>query len=238
MRIAVTLSLLAAFCTVESIPAWSTDLEVLRTRIRDLKWNVETIIRHLELLGSMAEDDTVWAVSLKWNKEQDHCRMLETELRTVIRKEVDAAKADGKKDVEACYKEAVDGISATVKKSHEEAAKCGETAKDKIHNDLSFINNLISTAELLLVELENIILDCYDSDIHRMQSCIHSELAKAENSLRTLESDIITAEKTVHRVSDNVVMQAGNCIEGAYSTLRTSGPVVKMGVNKCILKKY
>lgn len=45
-----------------------------------MKWDVETVIRQLELLRIEAEEDTLQEVSLKWNQEQDSYRMFENSL--------------------------------------------------------------------------------------------------------------------------------------------------------------
>lgn len=50
-----------------------------------MKWNVETVIRQLELLRSQTEDDTLREVSTKWNEEQDSHRMYKTLLLSGIR---------------------------------------------------------------------------------------------------------------------------------------------------------
>lgn len=84
------------------------------------------------------------------------------------------------------------------------------------------------------MDLDNIFLNCHDSDIIRMKSCIIGELATAEGSLKTLENDSITAEITIAPVSKNVIMQAGNCIKQAYSSIHSAGTAIKMGVTQCI----
>lgn len=48
-------------------------------------WNVETVIRQLELVRSEAEDDTLREISLKWNQEQDSHRIYKTLLLSGIR---------------------------------------------------------------------------------------------------------------------------------------------------------
>lgn len=67
-----------------------------------------------------------------------------------------------------------------------------------------------------------------------MQSCIIRELAEIENSLRSLESDSITAEITVVPVSKNVIMQASNCIKQAYSITYSAAAAIRMRVTQCI----
>lgn len=50
-----------------------------------MKWNVETVMRQLELLRMQTEDDTLRQVSLKWNEEQDSHRTYKTLLLFGIR---------------------------------------------------------------------------------------------------------------------------------------------------------
>ncbi|XP_011703087.1 PREDICTED: uncharacterized protein LOC105459088 [Wasmannia auropunctata] len=232
MRITVALSFLAALCTVGAIPT-STDLEILRLRVRDMKWNVETVIRQLQLLRVQTEDDTLRQVSLKWDEEQDSHRTYKTLLLSGIRSEIDAAKAEGR-NVDSCYQEAIDGIENNEKVAYDDASKCEDAARNSIHNNLGFIDSLILTGNTLSMECDNIFLNCHDSDIYRMQSCIIGELARAEGALRTLEGDSINAEITIAPVSKNVIMQAGNCIKQAYSITYSAGVMIRMRVTQCI----
>lgn len=50
-----------------------------------MKWNVETVIRGLELLRTQAEEDTLQEISLKWNEEQDSHRAYKSLLVSGIR---------------------------------------------------------------------------------------------------------------------------------------------------------
>lgn len=232
MRIIIALSLLAVLCTIEAIPT-STDLELLRRQVRNMIWNVDTVARQLELVRSEAEDDTLRQISLKWNEEQDSHRMYKTLLLSGIRKDINAAKSAGK-DVESCYQEAEEGIENNEKIAYRDALKCEEIARNNIHNNLGFIDNLISTAQALSMELDNVFLNCHDSDIYRMQTCIIGELARIEISLRNLESDSISAEMTIGPVSKNVIMQASNCIKQAYTVIYSMDLAIRMRVSQCI----
>jgi len=227
MRITVALSLLAALCTVEAIPA-STDLEILRLQVRELKWNADTVTRQLQLLRGQTVDDTIQQVSLKWNEEQDSFRSYKTLLLSGIRKETNAAGA------EACYKEAVEGIEDNENLASDEASKCEDNAQDSIDGNLGFIDNLVMTGNELSLELDNVFLNCHDSDILRMQSCIIGELAKIKGDLRTLESDSTSAEITAVPVSKNVIMRASNCLKQAYSSAYSGGVAIRMRVAQCI----
>jgi len=84
------------------------------------------------------------------------------------------------------------------------------------------------------MELDDVFLNCHDSDLYRMKSCIIGELARIEGALRTLESDCVTAEITITPVSKNVITQASNCIKQAYSFAYSTGQAIKMGVTLCI----
>lgn len=84
------------------------------------------------------------------------------------------------------------------------------------------------------MELDNVFLNCHDSDIYRMQTCIITELARIEISLRNLEADSINAEMIIGPVSKNVIMQASNCIKQAYSVIYSADLAIKMRVLQCI----
>ncbi|KYN06468.1 PREDICTED: uncharacterized protein LOC108783035 [Cyphomyrmex costatus] len=233
MRITIALSFLAVLYTVEAIPTDSNDLEILRLRVRELKWNVETVIRQLELLRTRTEEDTLQKVSLKWSEEQDSHREYKTLLISGIRTEINIAKTAGK-DVTSCYDEAIEGIKKNEQLAYKEGSKCEDFAGNSIHNNLGFIDNLISTGDALSLQSDSIFLNCHDSDIYRMRSCILNELTNAESSLKTLENDSVTAELTIAPVSKNVVTQATNCIKQAYSLTYTEGSAIRMRVTQCI----
>ncbi|KYQ52358.1 hypothetical protein ALC60_08521 [Trachymyrmex zeteki] len=233
MRITIALSFLAVLCTIEAIPAEPVDLEILRLRARELKWNIENTIRQLELLRTQTEEDTVQKISLKWNEEQDSHREYKTLLLSGIRTEVNVAKAAGK-DVTSCYNEAIEGVKNNEQVAYQEAATCEDSAGNSIHNNLGFIDNLISTGDALSLQSDSIFLNCHDSDVYRMRSCIIGELGKAESSLKTLESDSVTAEMTIAPVSKNVITQASNCIKQAYSVTYTEGAAIRLRVTQCI----
>ncbi|EGI62657.1 PREDICTED: uncharacterized protein LOC105148859 [Acromyrmex echinatior] len=233
MRITIALSFLAVLYTVEAFPADSADLESLRLRGRELKWNIETSIRQLELLRTQTEEDTLQKITTKWSEEQDSHREYKTLLLSGIRAEVNIAKTAGK-DVTSCLTEATQGIESNEQIAYTDANECVNSAEISIHNNLGFIDNLISTADSLSLQTDSIFLNCHDSDRYRMQSCIINEMTKAENSLKTLESDSITAEMTVTPVSKNVVTQASNCIKQAYSLTYTEGAAIRMRVTQCI----
>ncbi|XP_024890286.1 uncharacterized protein LOC112466428 [Temnothorax curvispinosus] len=235
MKITIALSFLAALCTIEAVPT-STSLENLRIRVRNTKWNVQTTIRDLELLRIHAEDDTLRQVSEKWNEEQDNHRTYKTILISGIRNEVNDAKAAGKdtRSLDSCYDKAVDGIKKSEKAAYDDAIKCVDDARDSIHKSLSFVDNLVSTGETLLTDLDNVFLECHNTDRYRMESCINGELAKTEASLRSLEQDRTTAETTIAPVSKNFVTRTSNCVKQAYSVTYTTGSSIKMGLTLCI----
>lgn len=64
------------------------DVEDLRSEVRDAKWNVEDIIRRLQLRRTQAEEDTIRKVTDKWDEEQDSYRkyknLLFTEIGVII----------------------------------------------------------------------------------------------------------------------------------------------------------
>ncbi|KYN35983.1 hypothetical protein ALC56_09774 [Trachymyrmex septentrionalis] len=233
MKITIALSFLAVLYTVEAYPAESADLEILRIRTRELKWNIETAIRQLELLRTQTEEDTLQKITVKWSEEQDSHREYKTLLLSGIRTEVNAAKAAGK-DATSCLAEATQGVENNEQIAYKEANACIGSAEDSIHNNLGFIDNLISTGDSLSLQSDSIFLNCHDSDDYRMRSCIISELTKAESSLKTLESDSITAELTITPVSKNVVTQATNCVKNAYSLTYTEGAAIRMRITQCI----
>ncbi|XP_018055547.1 PREDICTED: uncharacterized protein LOC108691990 [Atta colombica] len=233
MRITIALSFLAVLYTIEALPAESADLEILRLRARELKWNIETIIRQLELLRTQTVEDTLQKISVKWNEEQDSHREYKTLLLSGIRTEINIAKTAGK-DVTLCYTEAIQGIEKNEQIAYKEANECGGSAEISIHNNLGLIANLISTADSLSLQSDSIFLNCHNSDDYRMRSCIFNELTKVESSLKSLESDSITAEMTIVPVSKNVITQASNCIKQAYSLTYTEGAAIRMRVTQCI----
>lgn len=63
----------------------SDDMEDLRAQVRDAKWDVEDIIRRLQLLQSQAEEDTNRKVTDKLDEEQDSYRSYKNLLLTAIR---------------------------------------------------------------------------------------------------------------------------------------------------------
>ncbi|KYN24325.1 PREDICTED: uncharacterized protein LOC108758236 [Trachymyrmex cornetzi] len=233
MKTIIALSFLAVLYTVEAVPAEPADLEILRLRMRDLKWNIETTVRELEILRTRTEEDTLQKITVRWSEEQDSHREYKTLLLSGIRNEVNIAKAAGK-DVTSCQTEATRGIENNEQIAYKEANECVGASEISIHNNLGFIDNLISTADALSLQSDSIFLNCHDSDSYRMRGCIVSELTKAESSLKTLESDSVTAEMTVAPVSKNVVTQASNCIKQAYSLTYTEGAAIRMRVTQCI----
>ncbi|XP_071647525.1 uncharacterized protein [Temnothorax longispinosus] len=235
MKITIALSFLAALCTIEAVPT-STSLENLRIRVRNTKWNVQTTIRDLELLRIHAEDDTLRQISEKWNEEQDNHRTYKTILISGIRNEINDARAAGKdtRSLESCYDKAVDGIKKSENEAYDDAIKCVDDARHSIHKSLSFVDNLVSTGETLLTDLNNVFLECHNTDRYRMESCINGELAKTKASLESLEQDRITAETTMAPVSKNFVTQTSNCVKQAYSVTYTTGSSIKTGLTLCI----
>lgn len=90
------------------------------------------------------------------------------------------------------------------------------------------------TGNELSLELDGVFLTCYDSDILKMQSCIVTDLAKINNDIRALNSDTNTAETTIVHVSNNVILQATNCLKKAYSLVYSAGVTIKMRFSQCI----
>lgn len=201
--------------------------------MRNAKWTVDGITRQLQDLRSQAEEDTILKVTEKWDEEQESYRSFKNTLLNGIKKDVNAATAAGK-DVKACNDEALDGIKKSEDAAYEDATKCNDIAENSIQNTLGFINSLILTGNALSSDLDSIFLNCHDSDIIKMQSCIITELARVNADIRALQSDANSAEITVVHVSNNVVLQATNCLKSAYSSVYSKGVQIKMRIAQCI----
>lgn len=67
-----------------------------------------------------------------------------------------------------------------------------------------------------------------------MQNCIITELARVNADIKALQSDANSAEITVVHVSNNVVLQATNCLKNAYSSVYSTGVRIKMRIAQCI----
>ncbi|CAL1677530.1 unnamed protein product [Lasius platythorax] len=232
MRFAVALCFLVAFCTIDANSA-SDDLEIWRLQVRNAKWTVDGIIRQLQDLRSQAEEDALLKVTEQWDGELESYRSFKNTLLNGIKKDINAATAAGK-DVKACNKEAQDGIKQNEDAAYEDATKCSNIAENSIQNTLGFIDNLILTGNALSSELDSIFLTCHDSDIIKMQNCIITELARVNADIKALQSDANSAEITVVHVSNNVVLQATNCLKNAYSSVYSTGVRIKMRIAQCI----
>ncbi|XP_029157300.1 uncharacterized protein LOC114929788 [Nylanderia fulva] len=229
------LCLLGAFWTIDATPILGNDLERLRLEVRQAKRNVDDIIRQLQILCSEAKEDTIEKVSEKWEGERKSYRSYKTLLVDGIKKDVNAATTIGK-DVKMCYEEAVDAIEQMDNVVLEEGSKCNNNAENAVQNALGFIDNLVSTGDALSLDLDGIFLTCFDNDINRMQSCVITDLARIKVDIRTLQSDANSAEVTVAHVSNNVVLQATNCLKKAYSSVYSKGDSIKTNFTECVEK--
>ncbi|XP_072756881.1 uncharacterized protein [Anoplolepis gracilipes] len=233
MRFAVALCFLTVLSlTIDANPT-SINLDILKLQVRNAKWDVEGIIRQLQLLQNEAQEDINIKVAEKWDEEQNSYRKFKIELLNGIKKEVSAAKLAGK-DVDLCYNEAIDGIEGIEDVAHNGATKCNDNAQNSIRSNLGFLDNLISTGNVLLLELDGIFLTCHDSDIYKMQSCIVAELARVKADIRTLTSDANSAELTIVHVSNNVFLQATNCLRNVYTSVYSAGDMIKLRLIQCI----
>ncbi|KAM0732411.1 hypothetical protein ACS0PU_001953 [Formica fusca] len=238
MRFAVTLCFLATLSgytfgyTIDASPA-SDNVEKWRLQVRNAKNNVDDIIRQLKLLRTDAVEDTITEVTEKGDEEQKSFREYKNLLLKEIKKIVNTAK-EADKDVTSCYEEANNGINAIVDAIYDDATKCNDAAENSIENDLGFINNLISTGNELLSDLDGIFLTCYDSDTSKRDSCIVTDLARINADIRGLRSQTTSAEITIVYVSKNIVLQATNCLNKAYSSVHSMGDMIKMRLVQCI----
>ncbi|EZA53091.1 hypothetical protein DMN91_002539 [Ooceraea biroi] len=232
MKSAIVLCLLAALCTVNGAPT-SNDMEILKIQVRNAKWAVDNIIRQLQRLRKETGEDTVMKVTKKWWDQMDSHREYTDLLLSALRNEVNAAKTAGK-NVDDCYKKAVEGINTNNDVAHEAGNTCKKNAEDSITSNLGFIDNLIATGRALTTELDSIFMNCYASDDFRMQSCVIVELAKINSDVQTLETDAASAEATTLPVSNNVVLQATNCMRNAYGSIYAKNTAVMLAANDCI----
>lgn len=59
--------------------------------------------------------------------------------------------------MDSCYQEAEDGIENNEKTAYNDTLKCEDTARNSIHNNLGFIDNLISVCIHELLYIINIL---------------------------------------------------------------------------------
>ncbi|XP_011646794.1 uncharacterized protein LOC105433278 [Pogonomyrmex barbatus] len=228
MRITVALSILAALCTIEAIPI--RDLEILWMQVREKKWQVDTVIRQLEILYSETVEDTVEKISSQIDEEQSSCISYENSLITRIRKEVNAVGNNAK----SCLDTAQRQIRTSAKNAFAESEICEKQARNSIENNLGFLDILIATGRELMSELDDIPLNCHDSNIDMRRYCIIAELARISDEIRNLERDSISAEMTTLPVSKNVIMRYTQCVRDAYSSVYTMGRMIILRAEKCI----
>lgn len=77
-------------------------------------------------------------------------------------------------------------------------------------------------------------MTCHDSDDLKMQSCVVTELTEINSAVRILNSDTTSAEVTIARMSDSVILQATNCLKKAYLAVYSAGAAIKLRVSECI----
>ncbi|XP_070159153.1 uncharacterized protein [Polyergus mexicanus] len=238
MRFAVTLCFLATLSgytfgyTIDASPALD-NLEKWRLQVRNAKSNVDDITRQLKLLRTDAEEDTITEVTEKGDEEQRSFREYKNLLLKDLKKVVNNAKEAGK-DVNSCYEEANTGIDAIEDAIYNDATKCNNAAQNSIENDLGFIDNLISTGNEVLSDLDGIFLTCHDSDTSKRDNCIVTDLARINADIKVLRSQTTSAEITIVYVFKNVVLQATNCLNKAYSSVHSMGDLIKMRLVQCI----
>jgi len=85
-----------------------------------------------------------------------------------------------------------------------------------------------------MAELDNVFLECHDSDSLRMQSCIVTKLEKINVVTKTYESDTKSAERVMQPIFNYVILQVDQCMNEIYIVARFNSEESKLSCSRCV----
>ncbi|KAL6441040.1 hypothetical protein ACFW04_003421 [Cataglyphis niger] len=227
MNIYVSLCLLAVF---------STNLDI-KHRIKAAVRKVEDIIQQFEDIRIETEEETVITITKRWWDQMNNFKSLVNELDIFMRREVRAAKAKDKaksKDIQSCYDTNFCAISQHSDTAYKAAEKCIESAENSIKENLRFIDNLIALGQTLITELNEVLINCYNSDNSIAETCILTELESINDSVKIFEENAKYVEINASSASDYVILKANDNLKNFYNFASFESKEAKSSNSRCI----
>jgi hypothetical protein len=208
-------------------------LDKLTAGVQKSTREVQDNIRQLERLRNDVTHDTISQIKDIWMQKMQNHNDYSNPILDEIRKEVEAAKAEGK-NAQPCYDTAFNTLKNIWDAASSDAQQCVDTAKLSIKRELDFIDDLISTGRTQSTELGGIFPNCSSNDISAMQRSIAVKLGAANIAGRNFEAEVNSAKLTAQSASSNIVLQGRNCISDIYSSALSQVTEVRIAATKCL----
>ncbi|XP_011262243.1 uncharacterized protein LOC105254949 [Camponotus floridanus] len=200
---------------VEPSGIFVNDLNNLRLQVQNAINNVEDIIQQFKRVRTEIEEDTYRTVLQKWWDQMDNFKDYVNLVVVSMQREVNTAKMQGK-DAQYCYDANFCAITEHSNIAYEAATKCEDSATNSTKKNLEFVSSYISFGETLITELNDLFLNCHDSDNTKMQACILTELGTINNDVKNFKENVKYLRTIASPISDSVILQAKKCLKNAY----------------------
>lgn len=88
----------------------------------------------------------------------------------------------------------------------------------------------------LIKGLNDILLNCYNDDATKMQTCILSEFGKINTAVKEFENNAKYIEHNAIPASNYVVLQANQCLTNVYMLARFESQNAMLSNTRCVQK--
>ncbi|KYN06469.1 hypothetical protein ALC62_02543, partial [Cyphomyrmex costatus] len=202
-------------------------------KIKNAILNVERIVQRIERVQADTKEDALLTVTKRWNQQINNYRDYVNLLVDSMRREINNAKFKGV-DAQYCYDTNFWAINEHGDTAYQSATKCQESAEKNIGSSIGFLDSLKSLGYELIKELNDVVLNCYDDDTTKMQSCFLNEFGKINNAVKEFEQDAKYIEYNALPASNYVILQATQCLSNAYLLARFESQGAMMSNSRCI----
>ena len=231
MKSFIALCFLAAICAMQA--SAYNPLDQLKAAVDTSKRNVESIVSDLKRTKTNLAMTTNSKLSNLRSQSIVNINNIVNPALTEIRASVDAAKAEGK-DVEHCYTTAQDSLRSISSTAYSGVQTCETTGNSQLQQKLAPLDTAMATGQAYLTQLNSVFLDCYQSNILQMQTCIAIKLGQINQSIRSYQSEVNTLKLNAQRGVNDVTNAAFSCNMEPVSTARSATTDVRIATNRCI----
>ncbi|CAK9832638.1 hypothetical protein ANTRET_LOCUS9432 [Anthophora retusa] len=232
MKSFVLLCLLVTLCAAQRRPTGSM-LDQAVKAIKTAKSNVQSIqsdIRRAKTnfqLNTQNELSNINYQSFKTITDIESTRL------QYIKEKSEEAKASGK-DADQCLNGVTSNMKSGSQAARNELNKCDTQGKQLLQTQLLAFDTLQADGQKLLNDLDNIALQCYNSDIIQMASCMSIKVGIVNRSIRNYQQQANKLQSDAQSQKRNIIQTTSNCNYRAVDVCRSASTEAIYAAANCL----
>ncbi|KOC64640.1 hypothetical protein WH47_12104 [Habropoda laboriosa] len=150
-----------------------------------------------------------------------------------IQEKSEEAKASGK-DADQCLNNVASNMKSGSQAARSELNRCDSQGKQLLQTQLLKFDALQADGQKLINELDNIALQCYNSNINQMASCMSIKVGLVNRSIRVYQQEASQLQSNAQSQKSNIILSTSSCNNQAVNTCRSASTDAIYAAANCL----